>query len=101
LNFADFLTTWIGISSGKGVEANSFWIALGGPFSPPAIFVKLAVVPAIILGVAWGIVRKFEDPRLAIVTIIPATVVLAHAVANNVQVIAKKTRKIVSRGDPT
>lgn len=97
LNFADFATTWVGVSGGKGVEANPFWAMLGGPLSPLGVFVKLLLVPGIILGSAWWLTRKFKDPKVAMAAILPATTIFAHAVANNVLVIVKKARKIIGR----
>jgi hypothetical protein len=95
LNFADFATTYIGITSGKAVEANPIWFALDGPLAPAAIFVKLAVIPAFILGTAWLLWRRFKDSNLNMAVIIPASAVLAGVVANNVIIIAKKARKVV------
>ena len=41
LNLADAVSTWISVSSGKGVEGNFLVLMLGGPFSAPALFLKL------------------------------------------------------------
>ena len=55
---------------------------------------KVALVPVAILGVAWWLVRRFKDPRLGVVTILPSLVPIVAAVANNVIVASKKVRKI-------
>lgn len=93
LNFADFVSTWITIASGKGVEANPIVIMLGGPFSPTALFLKLVAIPAAIVTGAWLLTRKGKDPRLAMATVIMPAIVFGTAVANNVIVAAKKVKK--------
>jgi hypothetical protein len=93
LNLADVVSTWIAISTGRGIEANPFIILLAGPFSPIALFLKLAVVPGAILGVAWWIARRSKDPRLAMATIIAPVAMYAAVVANNVMIAAKKVEK--------
>jgi hypothetical protein len=95
-NLADVVSTWIGIASGKGVEANPVVLLLGGPFSPLSLFLKVVVVPAAILGVGYWLGRRFKDPRLGMAVIIPPAVAFAAAAANNVIVAAKKVKKIVA-----
>jgi hypothetical protein len=67
---------------------------LGGPFSLPAILVKLLVLPGLILSGAWWLNRKFNDPAPAMAILITPAMVFASAVANNVVVMTKKVRKI-------
>jgi hypothetical protein len=93
LNAADVVSTWIAVSSGRGIEANPIVLLLGGPFSPIAFFLKLAVVPGAILAVAWWIAHRTKNPRLGMATIIAPAIVYATAVANNVLVAAKKVEK--------
>ncbi len=97
LNMADLATTWFLISNGKGVEANPIILLLGGPFSPLELLMKVAVFPATVLGIAWWLAHKSKDPRLGIAAIIPATVMIGTAVANNVIVAAKKVKKIANQ----
>lgn len=97
LNLADAVSTWISVSSGKGVEGNFLLLMLGGPFSAPALFLKLFVVPASILGVAWWLANRSKGPRLGMAAIVVPVVVYAVAVANNVIVAAKKVEKVASR----
>ena len=63
LNLADVVSTWIALSTGRGIEANPIVLLLGGPFSPAAFFLKLVVIPGAILGVAWYLARRFKDPQ--------------------------------------
>lgn len=86
LNIADVVSTWVVISNGKGYEANPFLQILGGPFSPPILFLKLFIIPIAMIGMAWWVGRRAEDARAGLLTIIPATVVFGTAVANNVMV---------------
>jgi hypothetical protein len=73
---------------------------LGGPLSPPVIFLKLVAVPGAILGGCWWLTRKLKDPLPGVVAIIPSAVLLGCAVANNVVVVvAKKVRKVVVDGN--
>ena len=97
LNFADFATTYVAVISGKGVESNPIILLLGGPLSPQAIFLKLILIPGIVLGVAWWLARKLKDPRPSMAAIIPVATIFGYAVANNVLVITKKARKIVGK----
>ncbi|MGA2971889.1 MAG: DUF5658 family protein [Candidatus Bathyarchaeia archaeon] len=101
LNLADVASTWIAISTGKGIEANPIVLLLGGPFSPVSFFMKLVVIPAAILCFAWWLARWSKDPRLAIATLIMPAGVLAAAVANNVMVAAKKVEKTAKKGQKT
>jgi hypothetical protein len=100
LNLADVVSTWISVSSGKGVEGNFLVLMLGGPFSAPALFLKLIVVPAAIVLAAWGVSRRFKDTRLGVAVILPAVAVYVVAVANNVIVAAKKVKKIARERQP-
>jgi predicted permease len=97
LNLADAVSTWISLSTGRGIEANPIVLLLGGPFSPASFFLKLVVVPAAILGVAWWITRRSKDSRLGIATLIMPVAVFATAVANNVMVAAKKVEKTAKK----
>ncbi|MGD0175820.1 MAG: DUF5658 family protein [Candidatus Bathyarchaeia archaeon] len=97
LNLADVVSTWIAVSTGRGIEANSIVLLLGGPFSPVAFLLKLVVVPAAILGIAWYLACRFKDPRLGMATIIAPTAMYAVAVANNVMVAAKKVEKAAKK----
>ena len=72
LNLADVVSTWISVSSGKGVEGNFLVLMLGGPFSVPALFLKLFVVPGRHPGVAWWVSRRLKDTRLGMAAILPA-----------------------------
>lgn len=93
LNLADVVSTWIVLSTGRGIEANPFVLLLGGPFSPTAFLLKLILIPGAILVVAWYLARRFKDPRLGIATIIAPVAMYAAVVANNVMVAAKKVEK--------
>jgi hypothetical protein len=97
LNLADAVSTWIGASSGKGVEGNFLVLMLGGQFSVPTLFLKLIVVPVAVTGVAWGVSHRFKDTRLGLAVILPAAAVYAAAVANNVIVAAKKVKKVARK----
>ena len=97
LNLADVITTWVAISTGRGIEANPLVLLLGGPFTPLAFFLKLIVVPGAILGVAWYLARRFKDPRLGVATIIAPVAMYAAVVANNVMVAAKKVEKTTKK----
>ena len=99
LNLADVISTWVAVSTGRGTEGNPFMLLLGGPFSPAVFFLKLVVVPAAILGVAWWIARRWKDPRLGMVAIIAPAAVYAAAVANNVIVATKKVKKTVRHSE--
>jgi hypothetical protein len=94
VNTVDVVTTWLGVSSGKAVEANPIVLLLGGPFSPAALFVKLALIPTAILGVTWWLAHRMKDPRLGMAALITPAIIFGTAVANNVIVIAKKVKKI-------
>ncbi len=93
VNTADVVTTWLGVSSGKAVEANPIILLLGGPFTPAALFVKLALVPMAILGLSRWLARRTKDPRLGMAAIIAPAITFGTAVANNVIVVAKKVKK--------
>jgi predicted permease len=97
LNLADVVSTWIALSSGRGIEANPFILFLGGPFTPIAFTLKLVVVPAAMLGVAWYMARRFKDPRLGMATLIAPAAMYAAVVANNVVVAAKKVEKTAKK----
>ncbi|MGA8903675.1 MAG: DUF5658 family protein [Candidatus Bathyarchaeia archaeon] len=97
LNLADVVSTWIAVSTGRGIEANSIVVLLGGPFSLVAFLLKLVVVPAAILGIAWYLARRFNDPRLGMATMIAPAAMYAAAVANNVMVAAKKVEKLAKK----
>ena len=94
LNFADFFTTWFGITFRGALESNGFMLLLGGPLSPTSIILKLVIFPGLILGGAWWLTRKFKDPLPAVAVILPPVVMFGSCVANNVWVIRKKVRKI-------
>jgi hypothetical protein len=93
LNFADFVSTWIIISSGRGYESNPVVIYFGGPFSPLAIFVKLILIPTVTIGIVLALTRKGPAVKMGTLGLLPAVVVLAGTVANNVVVVAKKVKK--------
>lgn len=97
LNFADFATTWLGVTSGKGIEANPSWLMLGGPLSPFALFLKLVAIPGLILAIAWLLTSRSRDMRPALVAILPAATILAATVTNNVMIVTKKVEKIVKK----
>ena len=97
LNAADTISTWIVISTGKGVEANPFVLIMGGPFSPVELVMKLVVLPAAILTVAWWLFHKLKAPRLAMLAIIPTALGLGVVVANNVIIAAKKVEKTAKK----
>lgn len=92
-NAADVVSTWIAISSGRGMEANRFIIQLGGPFTPAALLLKLVVVPGAILGIAWWMAYRWKAPEVAAATILVPAAMYAGLVANNVMVAAKKVKK--------
>jgi hypothetical protein len=96
LNAADVVSTWIALNTGA-IEANPLVLLLGGPFSPIALFLKLIIIPSVILGVAWYMACKFKDPRLGIATIVAPVVMTAGVVANNVMVAAKKVEKTAKK----
>jgi Domain of unknown function (DUF5658) len=97
-NLTDVLTTWFGISSRKAVEANPLVIAMGGPFSPLALTIKLLVAPGIILTAAWLLAHRWKDPNLAIAAVLPNAVGLAAVTAHNLMIaIAGKKPKPVKR----
>lgn len=97
LNLADTISTWIVISTGKGVEANPFVLIMGGPFSPLELVMKLVVFPAAVLTVAWWLFHKLKEARLAMLAIIPTAVGLGVVVVNNVMVAAKKVEKTAKK----
>jgi hypothetical protein len=86
VNESDFVTTLIGIVSGRGVEANPSMMLLGGPLSPAQILVKLVVGPTLILGLGYVLAAKFRDARITLSLIVPTIVAFSYAVANNVLV---------------
>ena len=86
VNSLDFVTTLIGIVSGRGVEANPSMMRMGGPLSLVQILVKLLVGPALILGLGYVLARKFRDARITLSLIVPTIVAFSYAVANNVLV---------------
>ena len=90
VNSLDFVTTLIGIVSGRGVEANPSMMRWGGPLSLVQILVKLLVGPALILGLGYVLARKFRDTRITLSLIVPTIVAFSYAVANNILVIAGK-----------
>jgi len=97
-NLTDTLTTWLGISSGRAVEANPLVIAMGGPFSPLALTVKLLVVPGLVLTVAWLLAHRWKEPNLAILAVLPNTIGLAAVTAHNLMIaIAGKKPKLIRR----
>jgi hypothetical protein len=96
-NLLDVLTTWMVVSRG-GVESNPLILALGGPFTPLALFLKLVVVPTVVIIVGWWAAYRAKDPKQGFVTLMPAAMVFGSAVVNNVMVAAKKARKVVKRG---
>lgn len=96
LNLADVVSTWIAVSTGKGVEANPLVLLLGGPFSPVSFFLKVVVIPAAILSVAVWMARR-SNLKLAMATILLPAAVFATAVANNVIVAAKKVEKTAKK----
>ena len=97
-NLTDILTTWIAISSGRGVEANPLVLLEGGPFSPLSLVLKLLVIPGIVLTGAWLIAHKWKDPNLALAAILPNTIGLAAVTAHNLMVtIAGKKPKPIRR----
>ena len=100
LNAADVVSTWIALNTGA-IEANPLVLLLGGPFSPIALFLKLAVVPGTIIGVAWYMARRFKDPRFGIATIAAPVAMYAAVVANNVMVAAKKVEKTAKKVQKT
>ena len=85
-NLADVISTWLVISSGKGVEANPIVLLQGGPFTPTALIMKLAVIPGAILGLAWLFARKWKAPKLAIATVLPSAIGLAAVTAHNLMI---------------
>jgi hypothetical protein len=97
LNLADVVSTWIALSSGRGVEANPFVLFLGGPFSPLSLYLKLILIPAAMLIAAWYLAHQFKDPRLGIAAFITPAVGYAVVVANNVMVAAKKVEKVAKK----
>ncbi len=97
VNTADVVTTWIGVSSGKAVEANPIILLLGGPFTPLALFVKLALIPTAILGLSWWLARRTKEPRLGMAAIIAPAITFGTVVANNVIVAAKKVEKVAKK----
>jgi hypothetical protein len=97
INVADVVSTWIVVTTGRGVEANPFVLLLGGPFSSVSLFMKLFVFPVSILCVAWWLVHRSKNPKLAMATVIMPAAVIATAVANNVIVAAKKVEKVAKK----
>ena len=95
-NLTDILTTWFAISSGRGVEANPLVLLERGPFSPLSLVLKLLIIPGIILTAAWLIVRKWKDPNLALVAILPNTIGLAAVTVHNlmVTIVGKKPKRL-------
>jgi hypothetical protein len=92
-NAADVVSTWIAISSGRGMEANRFIIQLGGPFTPIALILKLVIIPGAILVVAWLMAYRWKTPEVAAATILVPAAMYATLVANNVMVATKKVKK--------
>ena len=86
LNFLDFFSTMIGIMSGKGYEANPFINWMGGPFSPIALFWKLAIFPLIILVPTFWLMTKFKDSKLMLILMGLASGPLGLVVINNLKV---------------
>jgi hypothetical protein len=93
LNAADVISTWIAVSSGRGVEANPIVLVLGGPFSPLSLLMKLVVIPGATLGFAWWLAYRWKEPRLAMATIVVPAAMYAGLVANNIMVATKKVKK--------
>ena len=85
-NLTDLLTTWIGISSGRAVEANPIVLLEGGPFSPLALTLKLLLVPGVVLTVAWILAHRWKDPNLALLAVLPHTVGFAAVTAHNLMI---------------
>ena len=97
LNFLDFLTTYVGLTYFEDLESNPVELALGGPLSPLAILLKLAVFPGLVLGVAWFLWRKFKSPLPALGLIVPPAIMFASCVANNVLIMTKKVEKVARK----
>jgi hypothetical protein len=97
VNYADFATTYIAVTSGKAVEANPFVVLIGGPLSLPGITLKLVLIPALIVGATWWGTRRSSNLLPSMAAILPVAIGLGVAVANNIIVITKKVRKTVER----
>jgi hypothetical protein len=97
VNYADFATTYIIVTSGKGFEANPLVNLVGGPLSLSGITLKLVVIPALVLGVTWWATRDASNALPGITAILPVAIGLSAAVVNNVLVMTKKVRKTVDR----
>jgi hypothetical protein len=96
-NAADVVSTWIAISSGRGMEANRFILQLGGPFTPIALLLKLVIIPGAILGFAWWLAYRWKAPEVAAATILVPAAMYAGLVANNIMVAAKKVEKVAKK----
>ena len=87
VNFLDFLSTAIGIMSGRGVEANPIINWMGGPFSLVALVYKFAIFPAIILFPAYLLINKYKNSQFAITLMGAVSGVLGFVVINNVKIL--------------
>ena len=90
LNFLDFLSTAIGIMSGKVVEANPIINWMGGPFSPIALIVKFIIFPIMFLLSGNLIIKKYKDSKFVLMLIGVSSTVLGFIVANNVNLLFVK-----------
>ena len=87
LNFLDFLSTAIGIMSGKAYEANPIVNWMGGPFAPIAIIYKLAITPLMLLLISYLLINKYKNSPLAITLMGMISGILGFVVINNVKIL--------------
>ncbi len=90
LNFLDFLSTAIGIMSGRAVEANQFINWMGGPFSFAALIYKFVAIPLMILLPAFWAVNKYKNSQFALTLIGVVSGVLGYVTVHNVSLLFAK-----------
>ncbi len=93
VNFLDFLSTAIGIMSGRAEEANQFLNWMGGPFSFAGLIFKLAIFPLIVLLPTYWIINKYKNSEPALAMIATTCGVLGITVISNLRFVFAKTKK--------
>lgn len=95
VNFLDFLSTAIGIMSGRAVEANPIVNWMGGPFSFVGLIFKLGIVPLIVLLPTFWIINKYKNSGPALAIIATMSGVLGIVVVSNLRFVFSKAKKYV------
>ncbi len=95
VNFLDFLSTAIGIMSGRAVESNQFLNWMGGTFSFAGLIYKLAIFPLIVLLPTYWMINKYKNSGPALTLIASASGALGITVISNLRFVFAKTKKYV------